>query len=469
MDVSRTALLAAACLALPLLPLPSTTSPAAASVKECAGRPSDFDGDGLADLAIAAPYDSVDGHARAGAVTIMYGSGRKERLSQATPGVPGDPENGDSFGSALAAGDFDGDGCGDLAVGVSEEFFGAPVPGADGNGAVQLFHGSPGGLTAGRQLSPSRRGSDRYGAALAAGDLDGDADDELVIGAPAMGGGGAVVVHGFKGRARYQLTQKGLRQRGAVTDQFGAALTTGDFDGDGKDEIAIGAPADTVRFDGQGSVTVVNPRTRRNVQYTQSSQGVKGAAEKWDAFGGSLAAADFDADGRDDLAIGVPGEGLSANQRAMDYGDGMVHVRYGTGRWEAWTQRLLKGTPRYSDRFGAALAAGDFNGDGDAELAVGVPGENAVQVLAGGRRGGLSRHRDLLIKGSGRDFGASLAALPSVGRYRTLSVRRPVHGLVVAAPGRGVVTLVPGSSAGLRPAKARRLASGHGLYGYAFG
>lgn len=470
MNVSRTALLAAACLTLPFLP----TTIAGASVASCGARPSDFDGDGLPDLAIAAPYETVDGHSRAGAVTVMYGSGQKARLSQATPGVPGDPEIGDSFGSALAVGDFDGDGCDDLAVGVSEEFFGTPVPGADGNGAVQLFHGSPRGLTPGRQLSSTRRGSDRYGAALAAGDLDGDKADELVIGAPAMGTGGAVVVDGFKGRGRYHITQRSLRQRSLVTDQFGSALTTGDFDGDGKDEIAIGAPADTVRLDGQGSVTVVNPRSRRAVLYTQSSPGVKGASEKWDAFGGSLAAADFDADGRDDLAIGVPGEGLSANQRAMDYGDGMVHIRYGTGRWEAWTQRLLKGTPRYYDRFGVALAAGDFNGDGDAELAIGVPGENSVQVLASARKGGLTRHGDLLIKGRGRDFGASMTALPAVGRYRTLSTARPVDGLVVAAPGVGVITFVPGSRrpgpfTGLRPGKAHKLGNGPGLYGYAFG
>ncbi|MGW5683180.1 FG-GAP and VCBS repeat-containing protein [Nonomuraea sp. NPDC003754] len=541
MNVSRTALLAAACLSAPFLPASTATAtiatatiatatiapatiatatapavipaavaatapaPAAAPAGSCGGRPSDFDGDGLPDLAVAAPYESVAGHARAGSVTIMYGSGQQARLSQATPGVPGDPENGDSFGSALAVGDFDGDGCADLAVGVSEEFFGTPVPGSDGHGAVQLFHGSPRGLVPGRQLSSSRPGSDRYGAALAAGDLDGDRADELVIGAPAMGAGGTVVVHGFKDRARYRITQRGLRQTGLVTDQFGAALTTGDFDGDGKDEIAIGAPADTVRLDGQGSVTVVDPRDRRAVQYTQSSPGVKGAAEKWDAFGAALAAADFDADGRDDLAIGVPGEGLSANQRAMDYGDGMVHVRYGTGRWEAWTQRLLKGTPRYYDRFGAALAAGDFNGDGDAELAVGVPGEKSVQVLAGARKGGLARHGDVLIKGRGRDFGASLSTLAVGGRYRTLSAATGgvrgltvkgrsvkghsikgrsvkgrgvtsggVDGLVVAAPGTGVVTYVPGSRRpgpyhGLRPSRARTLASGDGLFGYAFG
>ncbi|MFD2353183.1 hypothetical protein ACFSTC_33690 [Nonomuraea ferruginea] len=105
--------------------------------------------------------------------------------------------------------------------------------------------------------------------------------------------------------------------------------------------------------------------------------GVASSAEKWDAFGAALATGDFDGDGRDDLAIGVPGEGLTAGQRAMDYGDGALHVVYGTrnglrgARSEMWTQRLLKGEPRYYDRFGASLAAGDLDGDGDDELAVG--------------------------------------------------------------------------------------------------
>jgi hypothetical protein len=140
-----------------------------------------------------------------------------------------------------------------------------------------------------------------------------------------------------------------------------------------------------------------------------------------------------------------------------------------------WTQRLLKGTPRYYDRFGAALAAGDFNGDGDDELAVGVPGEKGVQVLAGARKGGLTKDGNLLIKGKGRDFGASLAALPALGgRYRQLTKERPLYGLVVAAPDQGKVLYVPGSRRtglrpGLLPGRVRELSSGPGLYGYAFG
>ncbi|WP_436757527.1 FG-GAP and VCBS repeat-containing protein [Streptosporangium sp. V21-05] len=463
----RAALLTSAVLAALLIPA------APSSAAACSGVPSDFDGDGRADLAVAAPYTRTGGHARAGSVTVLYGmrTATEGKLTQDTPGVPGEAETGDSFGSALATGDFDGDRCADLAVGVSEED--RSRPGEDGDGAVQLFHGSPGGLRPGKLIDAGdlgrKREPGRFGAALAAGDLDGDGDDELVIGAPGLGGG-AVGVYGLKGREPYMITQETgwVGQRERETDQFGAVLATGDFDGNGRAEIAVGAPADTVLKNGQGSVTVLDVRRRGATVLTQDSPWITGVAEVWDFFGNSLASGDFNADGRDDLAIGVPGEGLSDNQRAMDYGDGTVHVVYGsrsglrTAVSEAWSQRSLKGQPRYFDRFGAALAAGDLNGDGDDELAIGVPGENAVQVLAGTRSGGLTKNHNLLLTGKGGDFGGSLA---------TVSGR----GLVVAAPGDSRLTLLrgtvrKGSYPGIRPSSARSLAGAPGdtLFGYAF-
>ncbi|MER7128268.1 FG-GAP and VCBS repeat-containing protein [Streptosporangium saharense] len=458
----------------------SLLSPTSISASGCSGVASDFDADGRPDTVVAAPYATVGGVFRAGEVTVRYGTGRTERLSQGGRGAPGAAETGDAFGSAVAAGDFDGDGCADLAVGASEEFLGARRPGADGDGMVHLFHGSSRGLRPGKVLDVTgfgrRAAGDRFGAALAAGQLDKDKADELVIGAPGLGVGGGIGVYGVRGRGPYTLSKASpwIAQDALSTDEFGAVLATGDFDGDGGDEVAVGAPGDGGPRSGAGSVTILDLAARQAGLYTQDSPNVKGSAEKWDHFGAALAVGDFNADGRADLAIGVPGEDLDANVRALDYGAGAVNVLYGSRRGlsalgsEMWTQntRGVVGKARYADRFGAALAAGDFNGDGDDDLAVGAPGESAVQVLAGTRSGGLTGNHNVLIP-HGRDgFGAALAPLRRAdGALDDLLVGSPDHGTVVLLSG----AVHEGSYPGLSARRLRPLGSGPtgSLYGYA--
>ncbi|MEO3856996.1 FG-GAP and VCBS repeat-containing protein [Acrocarpospora sp. B8E8] len=424
----------------------------------CPGVAADYNGDGRPDLAVAMPYATVGGHDRAGAVALFTGTSGGFRkgpvISQDSDGIPGEAERGDSFGAALATGDFNGDGCADLAVGASEEFVGRePITGADGHGMVHLLYGSRTGLHHAKVLDLPEHDTDRFGAALAAGDLDGDGDDELAIGAPGYEGGGAVVIHGAK--------IKMIKNSGTSTDQFGAALATGDFDGDGTADLAIGAPGDNLEKKAEGTVTVVE-KGRRTL-YSQDSPWVKGFAESWDHFGSALAAADFNGDGRDDLAIGVPGEGLSVYPRAMEYGEGTVHVIYGssgglkTSTTEGWTQNSLAGIPRMYDRFGSSLAAGDLNGDGDAELAVGIPGENAVQVLAGTKSGGLTKNHNLLIPGpEGGEFGAALTIVGG-----NLIVGAPMLGEITLFRGHRKIGSYPGVTT-----KGVRLGKGPGLYGY---
>ncbi|ADG88621.1 FG-GAP repeat protein [Thermobispora bispora] len=421
-------------------------------------------------IAVAAPYATVDGRPRAGSVTLLRGLRPAGLLHQGAGGLGDEPETNDSFGSALARGDFNGDGCDDLAIGASEEFHGAPTPGADGEGVVHLLYGTPHGLEpAGRidvTLLGRRPGSDRFGAALAAGDFDGDGDDELAVGAPGAAGGGLVGIFGLGGRAPQAAgvpvgrAARWIGGRGEATGQFGAALAAGDFDGDGRDDLAIGAPGEG-RRPGSGTVTVIDPVRRRATVHTQDGVGIPGVAEAWDAFGSALAAGDFNGDGRDDLAIGVPGEDLSAGRRAMEYGDGVVDVLYGSARGltsgEAWSRRTLTGTPRHSDRFGAALAAGDLNGDGYDELIVGVPGAGAVQVIAGTGFGLSGRHDALITGGRTGGFGSSVLA---VGRS-----------ILVGAPGESRVTVIETRprKAGIAPGRARAAATGRpgDLFGYA--
>lgn len=436
--------------------------------------PSDFNGDGLTDLAMASPYATVAGQPRSGAVGVRYAERRAipdsdvTWLSQETPGVPDAAEPGDGFGATVATGDFNADRCGDLAVGVPDEVLGPQRAGADGNGAVQVFLGSPEGLRPGTMLTVRTLGrsygTDRLGAALTAADLDHDGDDDLVVGAPGLAGSGGVAVFGMRGRglAGARLiteTTRWVRQRALQTDDFGAALATGDFDGDGRPEIAVGVPGDGERS--SGSVTVLDLKAKTARSISQQGPALSGDPETFDRFGTALAAGDFNADGRDDLAIGVPGEDLDSLPASMDYGEGAVQVVYGpalTERAPMWSRKgpEVTGAAGRFDHFGAALAAGDLNGDGVADLAVGAPGRGTVQVLRGTAGSGLSGAGDVELTsslGSGAQFGWALrTARFGPGQARDL---------LVGAPGandfRGLVAVLPGSRSGPRGGVVRDL------------
>jgi FG-GAP repeat protein len=429
----------------------------AAPLGQCRGSgPADLNGDGTAEVAVGAPYTTIAGQDRAGAVAI-YASGKVTWLSQHTG--PDAAERGDGFGAALAVGDFDGDRCGDLAVGVPDEAFGERRGGADGHGAVQVYSGSPAGPRPTRLLTMrtlgASLGSDRFGAALVAANLDGDREDELVVGAPGRAGGGAVAIFGLRGLTHSSgmlVSQRTgwVGQPGMDTDEFGGVLAAGDFDGDGRAEVAVGAPGDGT--DSAGTVTILDPLERDATYLVQGGAGIAGEPERLDRFGAALAAGDFDHDGKDDLAVGVPGEDPGGGRTPRAFSAGAVQVLHGPylrqhGR--AWTQH-----GRF-DRFGSALAAGDLNGDRVADLAVGAPGQGAVRILRGARGSGLTARRGVRISPpAGGQFGWAL--LVRDGR------------LLVSAPGMnsfgGTVSLVAGRS--LRG--SLELPAG-GLLGYALG
>jgi len=138
----------------------------------------------------------------------------------------------------------------------------------------------------------------------------------------------------------------------------------GDVDGDGVDDFALGLPQQGA----EGAVLIVFPRPDRTVKSTlligQGSGGFGGSLATGDRFGTALdSVGDIDGDGSPELAVGAPGAGSI-----------WILFLAADGTLKGW-QELESGVFSAGDEFGGGLAAlGDVDGDGNPDLAVGVPG-----------------------------------------------------------------------------------------------
>jgi hypothetical protein len=377
----------------------------------------DFNNDGRSDLAVGVPHESVEVAGtdiyNAGAVNIFYGSASgltatgSQIFTQSSAGVPETAERGDEFGWAVTAGDFDGDGRDDLAIGAHGENTG----GANQAGTVNVLYGSATGLnTTGSQdwnqgtngVEGDLEGGDAFGSSLASGDFNNDGRSDLVVGSPGedivdQGSAGTVnVLYGtLSGLSAandqiFNQSTTGIAGNWESGDLFGHSVAAGDFNGDNRDDLAVGVPGEN---DGDtrdaGAVNVIySAGTTLSVtgNHLLTRNSVTGTAPmSGDAFGTALAAADYNGNGRDDLAIGTPGAVIDAQVAA-----GQVITIAGSlsglnGLVQTFSQGVnLEGATEAGDQLGSSLGAGDFNGDGRLDLAIGAPGEAAgAQASAG--------------------------------------------------------------------------------------
>lgn len=281
----------------------------------------DFNADGYADLAIGIPGAVISQGveiSQAGAVLVLAGSSAGLSavdalwLHQALPDVEDEAETADHFGASLASGDFNGDGWGDLAVGVTGEDIDS-IPDA---GALHVFYGSASGLsTLGSQflhqalpnVDSKAEEDDRFGWALAAGDLSGDGIDDLAVGVPYEDSVEILdtgMVNIFLGSAAGLVleTEFSIWQgfsyvpgSGEAGDLFGYSVATGLLNAGEQTDLAIGAPGE--QLDGQAAAGLVialydlyDPPLFTSIQsWQQGETGVLGLAQTGDFFGAALA------------------------------------------------------------------------------------------------------------------------------------------------------------------------------------
>lgn len=381
----------------------------------------DFQNDGYDDLVVGIPFNlnhsAAGAHSRSGAIQVHYGlpghSGSIQWVAehavwQGAGGsgdtVPGNAQVGDRFGAALAVGDFNGDGHDDLAVGNPlDECQLTLCNNSNGRGEVLVGHGHIGGLVPfdafemrqGLEGLPDvSEDNDQFGYNLAAGDFNGDDFDDLVIGVPGEDGVGAVlVVYGSPNSLifanHWYLGQFDLGQIGQVGDRFGETLGVGDFNGDGFADLAVGAPrADGTNLTDTGYVYVIygsggGLTAGGSELLSQDALFGAGSNEPYDNLGSALTAGDFNADGIDDLAIGIVGEDHN------DFNEGGAAVvlgRHVGGLLGSTVRRLypsgqdtagmIPDHPTGHPHWGVSLTAADFDGNGFADLAIGAAGRD---------------------------------------------------------------------------------------------
>ena len=329
----------------------------------------DVDGDGLMDLGVGAPGGED--------VFVLSGPASAGGGLTGADAVLAGPGEDSAFGAALWFGDLDHDGVTDVAVGAplndQPGLLGLDVIDA---GQVYVFYGPLSGDRSAGSADATFIDDDEsdgnLGRALAGADTDGDGDAELIVSALDNNGFGTLTPRVYlldaSGGDEYDAGSVSRTFSGTSGRLSGAALSaSGDVDGDGTTDLIVGDSAAGQAF------LLLGPLNTAPTTLSSADAVLSGSAD----FGLDVALLpDLDGDGVDELAVG---------------GDDAVALWMGgsdlRGALSAGGADLTVDGARSADEAGAAVRAGDVDGDGALDLLVGAPGSDSEIGAAWGLLG----------------------------------------------------------------------------------
>lgn len=375
---------------------------AGAAYGTCVALAGDVNGDLVSDVLVGAPLANGAGTDRGKAYCYRGSLGAGLVVAPLWTWT-GTQDNAQLGFSVAGAGDLNGDGRSDVVVG--EPYYDASLT---DRGRVSVFHGNGAGLS----LATTRDGpstSSHYGYAVsAAGDMNGDGYGELLVGAPGYSTGRGRL-YGYRGGASgieptatsiFSATQNGARLGSSVS-------LAGDVNMDGYADVVVGAPLYDAAFTDGGRVMVFIGAPGVGSHFTTGYRTYDGTQANAQ-FGFAVhTGGDVNGDGISDLLLGMPEQG----------GLGRIGVYHGgpdvlsPSTTPVWSQQS---DADYALMGSSVDQAGDVNGDGFADVIIGIPGANQVRVYLGSATGLSNTYWSATGSAADEEFGNAVSGAGDV-------------------------------------------------------
>lgn len=405
----------------------------------------DVNGDGYSDIIVGA-----EGYSSVGRAYAYYGSEDATGLDPCGPYVGG--QEGAAMGTSIAGGDFNGDGYSDVAIGASEY-----DNGQTDEGVVFVYQGGASGLTFRKGLEVNIANACLGSAMSSAGDVNGDGLVDLIVGASTLSDGesqegGAFLFYGVSGSEVLSSVPGWHYQSNHPSAMLGSSVAgAGDLNGDGFGDVLIGAPGYSGPEQDEGAVFVFHgsasgPEAAPDRTYESDEEGAR--------FGACVSSAgDVDGDGFSDVVVGASRRSYGGYTRC-----GMAFIYHGSPSGLPPQAKRMYFATQDDAEFGAAVTfAGDVNGDGYSDIAVGAPMMNTpasnagrVFVFHGGPDGTLyAPARTLGGDVANARFGFSVSSAGDVNGdgYSDIIIGSPYYSNPQSAEGR--IDLFLGSAGGI--------------------